>query len=267
MTESTNTQQQEPFRILLIGDNCVDRYMIGVVERLSPEAPVPIFNIKDSYDKVGMSANVRENLINLNCDVTFVTNKGNIVKTRFIDQKSGQHLLRVDHDDPEVELWDGTIGEFPWDIYHAVVVSDYNKGFLTYESIEQIIKSAGCPVFIDTKKQDLSRFGAPHVYVKINELEYKNRYSIPQNLIVTLGDKGAMVKQLGKETMTYTTKQVKVMDVCGCGDTFLASLAVQYLFTTDIEKAILFANVAAGISVQHRGNYAPSYDEIRRAGY
>jgi sugar/nucleoside kinase (ribokinase family) len=57
------------------------------------------------------------------------------------------------------------------------------------------------------------------------------------------------------------------MDVCGCGDTFLASLTAQYLFTKDIEKAIIFANVAAGITVQHRGNYAPSYDEIRRAGY
>ena len=267
MTESTNTQQQEPFRILLIGDNCVDRYMIGVVERLSPEAPVPIFNIKDSYDKVGMSANVRENLINLNCDVTFVTNKGNIVKTRFIDQKSGQHLLRVDHDDPEVEPWDGTIGEFPWDIYHAVVVSDYNKGFLTYESIEQIIKSAGCPVFIDTKKQDLSRFGAPHVYVKINELEYKNRYSIPQNLIVTLGERGSMLKQLGSEDKTYKTIQVEVSDVCGAGDTFLAALTHQYLLTQNIKIAIMFANTAAGITVQHRGNYAPTYDEIRIAGY
>jgi sugar/nucleoside kinase (ribokinase family) len=57
------------------------------------------------------------------------------------------------------------------------------------------------------------------------------------------------------------------MDVCGCGDTFMAALVAQYLFTKDIEKAIIFANVAAGITVQHRGNYAPSYDEIRHAGY
>ena len=57
------------------------------------------------------------------------------------------------------------------------------------------------------------------------------------------------------------------MDVCGCGDTFLAALTAQYLFTKDIEKAIIFANIAAGITVQHRGNYAPTYDEIRIAGY
>jgi sugar/nucleoside kinase (ribokinase family) len=65
----------------------------------------------------------------------------------------------------------------------------------------------------------------------------------------------------------FPTKQVEVMDVCGCGDTFLSALTSQYLFTKDIEKAIMFANVAAGITVQHRGNYAPSYDEIRHAGY
>ena len=65
----------------------------------------------------------------------------------------------------------------------------------------------------------------------------------------------------------YPTTKVEVMDVCGCGDTFMAALVTQYLFTKDIEKAILFANIAASITVQHRGNYAPSYDEIRIAGY
>ena len=55
------------------------------------------------------------------------------------------------------------------------------------------------------------------------------------------------------------------MDVCGCGDTFLAALVAQYLLTKDIEKSILFANIAAGITVQHRGNYAPTHDEIKNA--
>ena len=77
-----------------------------------------------------------------------------------------------------------------------------------------------------------------------------------------MGDQGAMLKQHGHEE-TYPTKPVDVVDVCGCGDTFLSALSVQYLYTKNIEKAILFANIAAGITVQHRGNYAPSYDEIR----
>ena len=67
--------------------------------------------------------------------------------------------------------------------------------------------------------------------------------------------------------MIYPTNKVDVVDVCGCGDTFLAALTIQYLYTRDIEKSIIFANTAAGITVQHRGNYAPSYDEIRHARY
>ena len=75
-----------------------------------------------------------------------------------------------------------------------------------------------------------------------------------------------MLKQFNDE-MIYPTKTVEVVDVCGAGDTFLAALATQYLYTKDIEKSIIFANIAAGITVQHRGNYAPSYDEIMHAGY
>jgi ribokinase len=99
-------------------------------------------------------------------------------------------------------------------------------------------------------------------WVKINELEYSRLTSECSGLIVTLGSNGARLRE-----EMYPSKQVEVSDVCGCGDTFLAALTAQYLYTNDIKKAILFANVAAGITVQHLGNYAPSYDEIRNAGY
>jgi D-beta-D-heptose 7-phosphate kinase/D-beta-D-heptose 1-phosphate adenosyltransferase len=265
MTELATTQQQTLFNVLLIGDSCIDEYKIGTVDRLSPEAPVPVIKIVDSYTIPGMASNVYSNLSALGVEPDFITNDAIIKKTRYIDKRSGQHLLRVD-DESDIVPWSGRIHLSPIGSYDAVVISDYNKGFLTYEHIENIIRTVNCPVFIDTKKQDLSRFSAPNAYIKINELEYKNRFSIPQNLIVTLGERGAMLKRSQTETI-FGTKLVEVMDVCGCGDTFLSALAAQYLFTKDIEKAIIFANVAAGITVQHRGNYAPSHDEIRNAGY
>ena len=265
MTELETIQRQTSYNVLLIGDSCIDEYKIGTVDRLSPEAPVPVIKVVDSYTIPGMASNVYSNLLALGIEPDFITNDVIIKKTRYIDKRSGQHLLRVD-DESDVVPWGGQIHLGPIVSYDAIVISDYNKGFLTYEHIENIIRTGNCPVFIDTKKQDLSRFCAPNAYIKINELEYKNRFSIPQNLIVTLGDRGAMFKQSQTETLFGTTP-VEVMDVCGCGDTFLAALTTQYLFTKDIEKAILFANVAAGITVQHRGNYAPSYDEIRNAGY
>ena len=211
-----------------------------------------------------MAANVQVNLTNLNCRVYFVTNKEDIVKTRFVDKKSGYQVLRVDHD-PKIEAWNENLEE-PLESFDAVVISDYDKGFLTYEHIESIIEKSHhgvkFPVFIDTKKTDLARFQG--AWVKVNELEYSRLKSECSGLIITLGDRGAKVPH---HDITCSTKPVEVMDVCGCGDTFISALTYQYLLTKDIEKSIIFANVAAGITVQHRGNYAPSYDEIRRAGY
>ena len=258
MIESVTTQPQTQLKILLIGDSCTDRYNIGTVDRLSPEAPVPVIKIANSYEVSGMAANVYDNLTNLNCCVTFITNKEKITKTRYIDQRSGQHLLRVD-DEPAIEPWCGFVGT-PLESFDAVVISDYNKGFLTYEHIEYIVHNSNGPVFIDTKKTDLKRFEG--AWVKINSLENSLATSVPNELIVTMGKHGARYKN-----QTYSAPTIEVSDVCGAGDTFLSALTYQYLLTKDIEKAIMFANIAASITVQHRGNYAPSYDEIRRAGY
>ena len=260
-----NIQQQKSFSVLLIGDSCLDVYMVGSVDRLSPEAPVPVIKLVQNYSAPGMASNVHTNLQALGVDADFITNGETVTKTRYIDKRSGQHLLRVD-DEPKIVPWSSRT-PFPMEEYDAVIISDYNKGFLSYEHIENIIRTVKCPVFIDTKKQDLSRFSAPHVYVKINELEYKNRFSIPQNLIVTIGDRGATIYRLGCEEVTYSTTQVEVVDVCGCGDTFLAAFAYKYLFTHKINDAIIYANVAAGVTVQHRGNYAPTLEEIENARY
>lgn len=264
MTDLKNIQQQTKLKVLLIGDSCVDEYRIGSVERLSPEAPVPVIKIVDRFQVPGMASNVKLNFSNLGMDVDFVTNNDIITKTRYIDKKSNQHLLRVD-DEPKIVPWSGRTPN-PIETYDAVVISDYDKGFLTYEHIESIIERSrhgiNFPVFVDTKKTDVERFQG--AWVKINELEYSRLKSECSGLIVTQGERGAKVPH---HDLYCPTKSVEVVDVCGCGDTFLAALALQYLYTKDIEKSIMFANVAAGITVQHRGNYAPSYNEIRNAGY
>lgn len=259
-----DTLQRDSFNVLLIGDSCIDEYKIGTIDRLSPEAPVPVMKIIETESVPGMASNVEKNLANLGVYADFITNETEIIKTRYIDKRSGQHMLRVDTE-PTICTWSGRTS-FPIENYDAIIISDYNKGFLTYEQIAKIISSFTGPIFIDTKKTQLADISASNVYIKINELEYKLARSYPSNLIITLGDRGAQYKTPNREII-ISTKQVDVVDVCGCGDTFLAALAVQYLYTKDIEKAIIFANVAAGITVQHRGNYAPSYDEIRNAGY
>lgn len=252
-------QPQKHWKILLLGDSCLDEYRIGTVDRISPEAPVPITKIVEQYTLPGMAANVMTNLNNLGVSADFIHNAEKIIKTRYIDKRSGQHLLRVDHE-PEVKNWSQFTNN-ALITYQAIVISDYNKGFLTYDNIEYVVNKFAGPIFIDTKKPNLSKFGRDNVYIKINELEYKNCTSLPKNLIVTLGANGAMLKQHGDEKL-FGTNKVEVVDVCGCGDTFLAALSYQYLMTNSIENAIIFANKAASITVQHRGNYAPTLKEI-----
>jgi D-beta-D-heptose 7-phosphate kinase/D-beta-D-heptose 1-phosphate adenosyltransferase len=254
MIELNNTQQQKKFKILLIGDSCIDEYVFGTVDRLSPEAPVPVLHIKKQEIRPGMAANVKENLLALGCEVDFITNKESIVKKRFVDSKSGYHLLRVDDESTLLPWTDATFSNY--NHYDAVIISDYNKGFLTYESMVDIRNNYAGPIFIDTKKQDLKQFVGFHV--KINELEYHRRSSDTDELIVTLGSHGARYKDV-----VYSPPAVEVFDVCGAGDTFLSALAFEYLRSGFVESAIKFANSAAAITVTHSGNYAPLLEEIQ----
>lgn len=255
-----DTQQLTPFKILLLGDRCIDEYIIGTCDRLNPEAPVPIMKIVEQYTAAGMAANVYDNLFRLGCDVTIVGNRESITKTRYIDKRSGQHLLRVDKES-EIKPWNRKVpGQ--WIDYHAVVISDYNKGFIKEEHIEMVIRDSQLPVFVDTKKRDLHKFYGS--YLKINESEYNNRWSNSDRMIVTLGGNGAMYLEHENKKM-FSGNPAEVVDVCGCGDTFLAALTYQFLMTNSIDDAIVFANKAASVTVQHRGNYAPSLEEITNA--
>lgn len=248
------TQVPKSLNILLIGDTCVDQYVYGTIDRLSPEAPVPVFVAQQEETRKGMAGNVEENLKVLGCKVSLLTVNGS-VKTRFIDQKSGQHIMRLDQDAKSQAITLET--EIPA-FYDAVVVSDYNKGAVSYELIEEICRTYAGPVFIDTKKRDLARMG--RAVVKINSLEKSLATTLCENLIVTVGKDGAVYKD-----SKYAAPMVAVTDVCGAGDTFLAALVYKFLLTKSPEVAIEFANRAASVTVKHIGVYAPTLEEINEA--
>ena len=250
MTESATTQQQKQFKILLIGDNCTDVYQYGTVDRLSPEAPVPVFVPTHREEREGMAGNVYANLVALGCKVNIVC--GTLSKkTRLIDSRSKQQILRIDEDVKSIPV----VNVDPTG-YDAVVISDYNKGVVSYELIERMIESK-VPVFVDTKKTDLERMQG--AWVKINELEYSKIKSECTGLIVTTGSKGAIAMH---HDCTSAAPKVEVVDVTGAGDTFLSALTYRYLQTQDIKQAMDFANRAAAVSVQHMGCYAPKLEEI-----
>lgn len=250
MTDLETTQQQTKYKILLIGDNCVDVYQYGTVDRISPEAPVPVFKFSHEEQRAGMAGNVKENLEALGCDVTFFHGELS-TKTRLIDIRSKQQIVRIDND-----IYSGFVDVDNTESYDAIVISDYNKGTVSYELVEQLIKEYPGKVFVDTKKTDLARFQG--AWVKINELEYTKLKSECTGLIVTLGGKGAAC--WGE---LYPAPNVEVVDVTGAGDTFLSALTYAYLETDSIEQAIEFAIKASAITVQHVGVYAPALEEIK----
>ena len=247
-------QQQTKFNVLLIGDSCIDVYQYGTTTKLSPEAPVPIF-VKDREEvKDGMASNVKNNLEALGCNVHLITGGNKSTKTRVIDTRSNQHLLRIDDDKASNPI------EYITDYsYDAVVFSDYDKGSCTYDLIQDAMRKFNGPVFVDTKKTDIGRFNYHNAIIKINSKEYLNSFGSinVNNLIVTYGKEGAVWN--GNH---YSAPKVEVSDVCGAGDTFLAALVYSYLNTKQFEKAIPYAIKAAAITVQHIGVYAPKLEEI-----
>ena len=247
-----STQVQKQFNILLVGDACEDTYTYGYVNRISPEAPVPVFEPHYQLVKDGMASNVCKNLETLECTVNFLHGKVS-KKNRLIDHRTKQQLLRIDHDaESEPITFETSIPP----VYDAIVVSDYNKGTVSYELIQELVGNV--PVFVDTKKTDLARLSG--CYIKINALEQSRATSLPskERLIITHGGHGAEWNGRGFPAETAGD----VTDVCGAGDTFLAALVYKFLEKNDMAEAIKFANKAAAVTVQHVGVYAPRLEEI-----
>lgn len=249
------SQLQKPLKILLIGDSCYDYYHYGKVNRISPEAPIPILDFSHVTKKFGMASNVYDNLKALEAHVHIVTTFAEN-KRRYIDKKTGQQLLRVD-EKISTETYEEVLAPLYSD-YDCIVISDYDKGFLSYDTITSIRNEFDGPIFLDTKKRNLGVF--KDIFIKINQHEYENTNylpSDPQSLIVTYGSK----KVVWGDKEFYPPK-VNTYDVCGAGDTFLSALVFDYLHTKDMESAISFAMKASSITVKHSGVYAPTLEEI-----
>jgi D-beta-D-heptose 7-phosphate kinase/D-beta-D-heptose 1-phosphate adenosyltransferase len=192
-------------RILCVGDAIVDHYVWGRIDRISPEAPVPVLEIEREERRPGGAANVLRNLCALGCDPYFISVAGSdaaghelasmiasigprevhllheaqrrtTVKTRFIAE--AQQLLRADWEQC-VPLQKGTKEELLETIgtaagqYRHVVLSDYSKGFFADGVAQYIIgtlRRAGAVVVVDPKRADYSAYRGAHL-LKPNKRE------------------------------------------------------------------------------------------------
>lgn len=249
-------------KILVIGEHCVDRFIYGNVNRMCPEAPVPVLNPIEIVENNGMSGNVVDNLKTLsdNIEVVHWRQPNKIEKIRFVDKKSNHMIVRVDEGEmsPIDQLsflspkQKSTIDESD-----IVIISDYNKGFLPNSTIIEISKLSKL-ILMDTKKKlDIELI--QHIdFIKLNEIEYGNNKELVDSnsdkFLITLGSKGAKHNDI----LYPSTNPQDTIDVSGAGDSFAASFILKYFFTKDIGESINFANNVCADVVSRKGVSLPN---------
>ena len=236
-------------QITIIGESCLDVFVYCDAVRLAPDLPVPVLQEIHVETNPGMAANVQRNIEARSVSTNLVTNKNwdEIVKRRYIHDGSNHMFFRVDtpHNIARFNVQELDLGA------DVIVISDYNKGFLSESDIEFICKSHPL-VFLDTKKV-LGKWAENASFIKINNYEYMNskRYltkTLSQKIIHTRGQEGCDFQ--GKN---YPVEKIEVRDTSGAGDSFMAALVVDFLKTTKIEDSIIAANDAASRVVRTRG--------------
>lgn len=187
-------EKSKGIRALVIGDAMLDRYIFGIVERISPEAPVPILSHQHTDVKAGGAANVALNLAAWGCQTTLIgltgtdssadlltdlLEKHNIqhhlfrskkrpttVKTRVV--ASSHHLLRIDEEsteyltgEEEQQAIDHVISYISSEKPNLIILEDYNKGFMTEKIIAAIIgigKQQGVFIAVDPKEKNFFQY-------------------------------------------------------------------------------------------------------------
>ncbi len=217
-------------RICIIGDIMLDRYMFGNVNRISPEAPVQVFDLKESISKLGGAANVSLNIKSLGAEPFLIGVIGNdgagkilrdemrnlgqdtsglitdstrptTCKTRVISDS--HHLIRIDSESKkDISLQIETqvinkLGEISSDTKY-IILQDYNKGVLTKSLIKKILAFSGkkkIKVLVDPKFENFFEFKETFLF-KPNRKELEDAFG---KKLKTAGDPNELVMSLIKK--------------------------------------------------------------------
>ncbi|KAB2836163.1 MAG: D-glycero-beta-D-manno-heptose-7-phosphate kinase [Caedimonadaceae bacterium] len=306
-------------RILCVGDIMLDRFVYGSVDRVSPEAPVPVFHIKRDLLALGGAGNVVRNLASLGANVFFSSvigqdesgrmlesligaektvrsrflvdeHRHTTTKTRFIAQ--GQQMMRADQEQThaltsvqESDLFSALKNEV--ESVDVVILSDYGKGVLTPNLIQDIIKHASelkKPVIIDPKGRHYEIYNGCTLltpnhkelaqatgYPTTSDEEVSKAASIllervsVQHLLVTRGAQGMALFSRDEGPVFIPSKALDVFDVSGAGDTVISVFAAALACNANLEVAAHLSNIAAGIVVAKVGTAVVKVSEIMDA--
>ena len=304
MTELTNILNNfKEKNILVIGDIMLDKYIFGNVERISPEAPVQIVNVKKEKFIPGGAANVANNIAALNANAFIIgvigndteattlinelkkrnintegiitdQNKPTTQKVRILGQK--QQLLRIDYEKKDYlnkETENKIINFIKKTIekIDAIIISDYAKGVITKNLIENIKELAKEKIIIVDPKPKHKDFYKNTTLITPNLKEAREMADNEEDLItelntailVTKGEKGMSLLEKDGNITNIPTKAKEVYDVSGAGDTVVATLTLALSSDATLKQAAILANHAAGITVGKVGTSTVTTEEIR----
>ena len=263
-------------RVVVVGDGIIDRWIYGRVERISPEAPVPVFIHERQEDRPGGAFNVGANLEALGCQPTVLTDLAipSPLKERYI--ASGQQLFRCDREqireiDPHVarDIFRQATAS---PLIGALVLSDYGKGVLLGNLPALLIEWArgfNIPVIADPKQHWKRYAGATVVTPNLAELgddqpDYLRGIYGFDAVLVTKGAAG-MTLHASDGALDIPATAREVFDVCGAGDSVVAVLAAALAVGYPLPEAARLANAAAGVVVSKSGTATCSLAELEAA--
>lgn len=312
----------ESGKVLVIGDVMLDTYYEGDAYRISPEAPVPVVKIERKRNMLGGAGNVARNITALGSDCTIISVVGSDYHAKIIDsllQEANVHSVLLEDEerpttvksrifarnqqmiryDEEVikpistSVKDKLKQNIAENIgnYEVILLSDYGKGLLYQELIEDIYtiarqKNYQKPkIFIDPKPQNKAFYknswlltpnhkeseelSGMHMHTKEeikNTAEKILQDLNAENVLVTLGAEGMAYFNKNLPNAYHIKSSAKqVFDVTGAGDTVIAAMAVCESIGLNKEKACNIATLAAGIVVEKVGSATVTQEELIQA--
>lgn len=242
MYKSVKESLKDRKSYLVVGDIMIDRYIFGGVNRISPEAPVPVLKVKERKSNPGGAGNVAVNIAGLNSDVTIVGfcgddssrdelketfkekgielkdalwSRSTICKTRLISAQ--QQIARIDEEESrepslkEIESLENLIDSINFDDFHGVVLSDYNKGVCSYSISQKVIlkaKESGIPVVVDPKGSQWDKYrGATAVTPNLKELGDLVGKSISNNSDLIVNEALKIIEKYSLENIIATRSE------------------------------------------------------------
>lgn len=244
-------------KFLVIGDLMIDRYIMGEVNRISAEAPVPVVDVKVQYDVLGGAANCASNITSLagpdSVDIIgyvgydndglivqkllddeniifqgwLTSSKPTIIKERMF--AAGHQLIRADIEDKQDMMFDRALwASLDYDRYDYIVISDYAKGTVNRELMDYLAPYAHKTI-IDPKPENWACYPPGVLLVTPNEYEHSQmrwrQPELPLYILVTKGKNG-MTLYADEWSLDIEGKDLDNCEVIGAGDTVVATIAV-----------------------------------------